>query len=214
MVAGHHRPVRGAALDDLCGVAARTRAGDRPQAGISERAVQRHHAGQPVFSGRQRLHADLRADAQRQSRARLALFARRLYRLRLCDPDRLLVPRCVCRLRDRRAARHRVAGGRVPLDGGTGTAPDPGDDRNFDRAGRSDAVGGRRRLLPDRNPVLAGRSGAIAFRAGDALRRRGGDAAIPAGTARYLRLGGGDRYADVAGAEQDPARHADPRRRR
>ena len=35
------------------------------------------------------------------------------------------------RLRDRRTARDRVAGGRVPLDGRTGAAPDTGDDRNF-----------------------------------------------------------------------------------
>ena len=47
------------------------------------------HARRPIFPRRQRLHADLRPDAQRQSRAWLALSVRRLSRLYGVDRDRL-----------------------------------------------------------------------------------------------------------------------------
>ena len=71
-----------AAVPDLRGLAARARAAARPQAHLPQRAAQRHHARRALLPGGERLHADLRPDAQRQPGARLALSVRRLFRLR------------------------------------------------------------------------------------------------------------------------------------
>ena len=139
------------------GLAARARAGDRPQAGLPQRAPQRHHARRALFPGGERLHADLRADAQRQPRARLALPAGRLYRLR--DRGTRPAPGCSAdrRVRRHRARRHRPAVHHLPLDGRAGPAPDAGHDRHLDRAGRPHAVVLGRRLLPGADAGLAER---------------------------------------------------------
>ena len=70
------------ALAVLRGLAGLARRAADLQEGLRQRDLQRRHAGRPLFPGRQRLHAGLRPDAQRQPRAWLALSARRLYRLR------------------------------------------------------------------------------------------------------------------------------------
>ena len=101
MGADHPDRGRGAAMADLRGLAAGTGRGDRPQAGVPQRRLQRHHARRTVFPGGERLHADLRPDAQRQPGARLAVSVRRLCRLRHQYLDRLLDPQLHRRLHRR-----------------------------------------------------------------------------------------------------------------
>ena len=84
---------------DLRAMAGGARGCDRPQEDLPQRPVQRHHAGRALFPRRQRLHADLRADEERQPRARLALPAGRLYRLRGRRRDRLVAAGLRRRLR-------------------------------------------------------------------------------------------------------------------
>ena len=68
------------------------RSGLRQEEALPQRRLQRDHARRPLFPGRQRLHPDLRPDAQRQSRARLDLPAGRLFRLH--DASTRPVPGC------------------------------------------------------------------------------------------------------------------------
>ena len=172
LVADHPHRDRRAAVPHLCGVAAGARTGARPQARVPECAVQRHHARRTLFPGRQRLHADLRPDAQRQSGARLALPVRRLFRLRDRGLDRKLDRRADRRLRRRRADRHRAAVHHLPLDGGSGSAADAGDDRALADPRRPDALALGRRFLSGADARLARRPGAAAARHRDALERR------------------------------------------
>ena len=90
------------------------------------------------------LHAGVRADAQRQPRARLALSARRLRRLRRRRADRLVAAgggRRLCRCRGGRA---RDAARHLPSHAGRGPAPDDGDDRPVDRHRGPPALGASR----------------------------------------------------------------------
>ena len=205
---------RGDAVADPCRVAARPRRGDRPQAGVPQRRLQRHHARQPLLPGGQRLHPDFRPDAQRQSGAWLALSVRRLYRLRHQHLDRLMGARLHRRISRRGVARRRPADRRLPPHGGAGSAPDHGHDRALDRVRGPDAVGVRRRLLSDPDPGLAGRPDRAAAGDRGQIVRRGGLSALSDGAARDLRRCRGDRYRDVAGAEPHPRRHDGARRRR
>ena len=84
-------------------LAAGPRGGARPQARLPDRAVNGITLGRALFPRGERVHADLRADAQRQSRARLALPARRLSRLRVRRSHRRLAPQPRRRLRHHRA---------------------------------------------------------------------------------------------------------------
>ncbi len=134
---------RGDAVADPCRVATRPRRGDRQEAGLSQRRLQRHHPRQPLLPGGKRLHPDLRSDAQRQSGAWLALSVWRLYRLRHQRLDRLMGARLHHRVSRCGAGRRRPANRRLPPHGGAGFAPDHGHDWALDRVRGSDAVGRR-----------------------------------------------------------------------
>ena len=170
--------------------------------------------GGPVFPGGERLHPDLRADAQRQSRARLALSVRRLCRLRGERRDRLLAAELRRRVHRRRAGRRRHADPRLPPHGGSGSAPDHGDDRPVDRVRRPDAVGFRRRFLSDPDAERAGRPDRIAVRHRRQIVRRGGLSVVPDGASGDLRRLRRDRRRDVARAQSHAHRHDRARRRR
>ena len=172
----------------------------RPKEGVPQCRFQRHHAGGPVFSGGERLHPDLRADAQRQSRARLALSVRRLCRLRGQHRDRLVDPELRRRVHHRRAGRRRHADPRLPPHGGAGFAPDHGDDRIVDRVRRPDALGLRRRLLSDPDAERAGWPDHLAVRHRRQVVRRGGLSVVPDGASGHLRRLRRDRRCDVARA--------------
>ena len=171
----------------LCDLAAGSGGRLRQEEGVPQRRFQRHHARRPVFSGGERLHPDLRADAQRQSRARLALSVRRLHRLRGERRDRILDAELRRRFRRRRAGRRRHADPRLSPHRGAGSAPDHGDDRAVDRVCRPDAVGLRRRLLSDPDAARAGWPDRIAVRHGRQVFGRGGLSAIPDGAPGHLR---------------------------
>ena len=205
---------RGDAVADPCRLAARPRRGDRQEAGLSQRRLQRHHARQPLLPGGKRVHADFRPDAQRQSGAWLALSVRRLYRLRHQHLDRLLGARLHRRVSRRGAGRRRPADRRLPPHGGAGSAPDHGHDRALDRVCGPDAVGVRRRFLSDPDPELAGRPDRIAAGHRGQIVGRGGLSAVPDGAAGDLRSCGRDRHRDVAGAQSNPRRDDGARRRR
>ena len=75
----------------------------------------------------------------------------------------------------------------LPPHGGSGPAPDDGDDRPVHRVRRPDAVGVRRRFLPDPDARLAGRAGRTAVRHRRQILRRGGLSDLPEGAAGDLR---------------------------
>ena len=170
-------------------------------------AAQRPHARGALLHRGERLHARLRADAQRQSGARLAVPARRLPRLRGQRRARARGswrwPRgfCVAALV---GLALQVAD--LPPHAGPGPAADAGHDRPVDRAGRPDAVGVGRR-----------RSTSSSRRPGD-LRRR---TALAAGRSLSRPTGWSCwRFAVVVGScsggcsQPHARRHDDPRRRR
>ncbi len=212
--AGRPDPGRRPDLLGFRGLAARARGADRPQAGLPQRAPERDHARRPLFHGRERVHAHLRPDAQRKSCARLALSARRLYRLRDRGPDRRLGLQPDRRIRDRRLGRSRPAIHHLPSDGRSGSAADARHHRDLDHPRRYHAVGLGRGLLPGPDAQLAGRAGATAADHRRAQQRRGRLSAIPAGPPRDLRRCRRHRRVDVVGAQPHQDRHGDPRRRR
>ena len=165
MGADHHHRDRSPAMAGLCGLAAGPRGCHRPEAGFSQRRPQRHHARRALFPGGKRLHADLRPDAQRQFGAWLALSVRRLCRLRH-QRVRPAPGSSVSSSHSSSSALVGVAAAdpRLPPHGGPGSAADHGHDRTVDRVRRPDAVGIRRRLLPDPDAELADRADPIAAR--------------------------------------------------
>ena len=205
---------RGSAVAGFCDLAARAGGRLRQEEGVPQRRFQRHHARRPVFPGGERLHPDLRADAQRQSRARLALSVRRLYRLCGERCDRILDAELHRRFRRRRAGRRRHADPRLPPHRGAGPAPDHGDDRAVDRVCRPDAVGLRRRLLSDSDAARAGWPDRIAVRHRGQIVGRGGLSAVSDGATGHLRGVRRDRRRDVARAQPHAHRHDRARRRR
>ena len=175
---------------------------------------QRDHARRPLFPRRQRLHADLRAVAQRQSRTWLDLSPRRVFRLPDGRCDRLVAAELRRRLHRRRPRRRRHADRRLPPHGGAGHSPDARDDRHFDRAGRPDAVGFRRRFLADPDAGLAARADGASFRHRGQVFRRSclshlSDRA-PCHLGRFRR----HRPRDVARPQSHSPRHDRARRRR
>ena len=98
-----------------------------------------------------------------------------------------LGPQLRRRLPRRGAGRRRPADPRLPPHGGPGSAADHGHDRTLDRVRRPDAVGIRRRLLPDPDAELADRADPIAAHHRGEVLRRAGLPAISAGAARDLR---------------------------
>lgn len=158
-----------------------------------------------LFPGGERVHARLRADARRRSGPWLALSARRLcgvFRGR-CDGD--VAPGHSGGLRRRGAVGGLSADRRLSADGGAGSAPDAGDDRDLHRHGGSDALGFRRGFLhhPAAGMALgAARDGARHLAAGPQF-GRGGDGLpeVPDGADRDLRrLGRGERHVPIGGA--------------
>ena len=107
---------------------------------------------------------------------------------------RLLAAQLRGRLRGGRRARHPAAIFRVPPHGGAGPAADAGDDRHRHRAGRPDAVGLGRRLLPDPGARLAHRPGEDAARHRGQEQRRGRLPDLSGGPAGHLRGLGGARH--------------------
>src|SRR5690606_10771345 len=67
--------------------------GVREEAHLPQRSVRRNRPRRALFPRRLGVHADLRTDAQRQSRARIALSRGRLYRLRGGGGDGLVASR-------------------------------------------------------------------------------------------------------------------------
>ncbi len=174
------------------------------QEGVRQRGAQRRDAGGSLFPRRQRLHAGVRADAQRQSRAWLALSARRLCRLRRHAVDGQLVPR---RPRGHARARRRrrpAADLHLPAARGRRTAPDAGDDRHLDRRGRPDARGLGRQDLPVHDSRLARRRRRDPDHHRDQVERADRDDALSALSARRARRLGRDRSRALAGAQQEP----------
>ena len=173
-VPDHRRRRRRPDLAGVCPLASRIRGGFRQEEAFPQRRLQRDHARRPLFPGRQRLHADLRPDAQRQSRARLDLSAGRLFRLHDGRRDRLVALQLCRGVRRRRASRRPSAGRGLPPDGRAGSSSDPGDDRHFDRACGPDAVGLRRKLLADSDAGLAARTDGAPLRHRGQVVGRGG----------------------------------------
>ena len=153
LVPDHRRRRRRRDLARVRALASWVRGGFRQEEALSQRRLQRDHARRPLFPCRERLHPDLRPDAQRQSRAWLDLSAGRLFRLHDGRRDRLVALQLCRGFPHRCAARRPAAGRRLPPDGRTGPSSDAGHDRHFDRACRPDALGFRGKLLEIQTPV-------------------------------------------------------------
>jgi len=163
----------GAVVDDIRPLAGLADRFDRQEKGLSQRPLQRDHPRRALFPRRQRVHADLRSDAQRQPGAWLALSPRRIPRLRRRRLDRLLAARLPGGLHPCGRFRNPSAGCRVPPDGGAGPAPNAGHHRHLHRHGGSDVVDLGRRLLQHQHPELAERADADILRhGGEAIDRR------------------------------------------
>ena len=195
-------------------LAAGPRGDARAQARVPYRVDQRNHARRALFPRGERVHADLRAHAQRQSRPRLAVPSRRLSRLRVRQPHRRLGPQPRHRLHHHRGARDRTPVHDLPVDGRAGPSPDPSHHRDLHHPRRPHALALGRRFLPGPQPELADRTRAAAARHRGAIERRSGLSAIPAGAARHFRRRCGHRRVDVACAQPHQGRHGGARRGR
>ena len=205
---------RDLSLDGVRRLAGLARMAAAEQEGLRQRGAERRHARGPLFPRRQRLHAGVRPDAQRQSRAWLAVSARRLYRLRRRAVDQQLVPRRRCRHAGAGRDRGAAASPGVSAPGRRRIAPDAGDDRHLHRRRRSDARGLGRQDLSVHDTGMARRRGRDADHHGDQVQRTDRHHALSLLSARRLRRGRRDRRRPLAGAQQDQSRHDDPRRRR
>ena len=184
------------------------------QEGVHQFDLQRRDPGGTLFLGRQRIHARVRVDAQCQSGARLALFARRLSRLRGCRSAPASGFSACGRLPGARPRRPADADLRLSPARGRRAAADAGDARHLHRRRRSDARDLDRRHLSDRRPGLARRRDQAADRHRGARQRHGGDDDLSAVSPDRSRRGHRRRRRPVADDEPHAHRHHDPRRRR
>ena len=207
LVADHRPRCRRLDLARVRPMASRLRGGFRQEEAFSQRDVQRDHARRPLFPGRQRLHAHLRPDEERQSRARIDLSPGRLFRLHDSRRNRIMAVQLCRGFRRRRAPRHPPSGRRLPPDGGAGPSSNPGDNWHCDCPRRPDALGFRRELLANPDAGLAARTnGASVHHRGQVFGRERLSFLSDRATG-HLRRFCRDRPGDVACTQSHPHRH-------
>ena len=186
----------------------------RQEETVSERRAEWDHARRSLLPGRERLHPDLRPHAQRQSRAWFDLPSRRLFRLFDRRRHGFVAPEFRRRLHRCGPPWRHSSGCRVPSDGGAGSSPDAGHDRDFDRARRPYVVGFRRKFVADPDADMASRTSRSSPRHRGQIIGRGGLSLLSDRSPRHLPGLGRDWRCDVAGFEPHSDRHDRARGRR